>query len=153
MPWRYDRITVGKKKDQPPDQMAALFGVGHLRRHLFICLGPDCVDRTRVTRPGIVFEEADEGAEHRRGRWSVLSHEVRVPPHLHRTARSASSIPRGAWYRPVTPENAERIIQEHLLGGQIVEICASRVTRSVDRRHWTRNTSDATQPFTPDVAR
>src|SRR5205085_3452526 len=30
----------------PPEVMAAKFGIGRLDRHVFICLGPDCVDLT-----------------------------------------------------------------------------------------------------------
>ena len=28
----------------PPEEMAEQFGIGRLSRHLFVCLGPDCVD-------------------------------------------------------------------------------------------------------------
>ena len=35
---------MGKRRDQSPTESAAAFGVGRLTRHLFICLGPDCVD-------------------------------------------------------------------------------------------------------------
>jgi hypothetical protein len=28
----------------PPEVMAAKLGIGRLSRHLFVCVGPDCVD-------------------------------------------------------------------------------------------------------------
>ena len=36
---------MANPKQLPPDVMAANFGVGHLQRHIFVCLGPDCVDK------------------------------------------------------------------------------------------------------------
>ena len=32
------------KRNQPPAESALAFGVGKLTRHLFVCIGPDCVD-------------------------------------------------------------------------------------------------------------
>ena len=35
---------MGKRTDELPGDAAEAFGVGKLTRHLFICIGPDCVD-------------------------------------------------------------------------------------------------------------
>jgi (2Fe-2S) ferredoxin len=120
-------FVMGKKKDRStPEAAAASFGVGNIARHMFLCIGPDCVD-------------PDGGAE----TWSYLKKRMKelgiagpAGP-AYRTKCLCLRIctdgpiavvyPEGAWYRDVTPENAERIIQEHMLCGRIVDdLCFAR---------------------------
>lgn len=82
------------------------------RRHLFLCIGPDCCG------------EAEGQALWERLKTAVR--ELRIP--VLRTKAACLRVcaggpwlviyPEGVWYGAMTPERLDRVLREHVVGGQ-----------------------------------
>jgi (2Fe-2S) ferredoxin len=103
-------------------QAAERVGIPSARRHIFLCCDqtkPKCCDRERsiVAWDYLKKRLAELGLSEAGGVQRTRANCLRVCE----SGPVAVVYPEGAWYGHCDPPVLERIIQEHLVGGRIVE--------------------------------
>jgi (2Fe-2S) ferredoxin len=104
-------------------EIAAKLNIARVRRHIFLCADqttPQCAPKDVTLNAWNYLKKRLEELGLTRGEdcvYRTKANCLRVCEH----GPIAVVYPEGTWYHSVTPEVLERIIQEHLVEGRVVE--------------------------------